>query len=238
MGVRLRRRACWPRLRRPRRPGPGRVPWLCVWLALAGCAQFGVPDVPQPTGPPWPSEVVYVTYDPHTVLGFGHTGVIVPAAPGDATGGGAPRPHGTAAWLRFDQYASAEWAYGERVQAGTAHFWQAVTSRLPSVFGLTREYVTRRTGPTPSALVAARERLVPVPGLDPAAVRAAAEARHATAARLEAPTARRYGWTFNNCQHFVRHVLRAGGPIHERYFPKHFVADVVAHGAPDDPDGR
>lgn len=197
-------------------------------VVLSGCAQFGVPAVP-PAGPPWPDVppgAVYVVYDPHTVLGFGHTGVIVPAA-------GEPAPDPGRAWLRFDQYASAELAYGERLAAGTAHFWQAVTSRLPSIFGLTRERVTRRTGSTPGALLVPGELLVPVPGLDAAAVRATAEARHAAAPTLEADTAPRYGWTFNNCQHFVRDVLRAGGPIHERYFPKHFVADYaeVAPGA-------
>jgi hypothetical protein len=199
-----------------------------LWLA-AGCAQLGVPAVPPlPAAGPWPADAVYVAYDPHTVLGFGHTGVIVSAsAPRGGAGGGFGD------WLRFDQYASAELAYGERLQAGTTRFWEPVTARLPSIFGLTRERVTRRAGPTPAALTAPGERLLRVPGLDAATVRAAAEARHGDAATLEAPGALRYGWTFNNCHHFVRDVLRAGGPIHERYFPKHFVADTVAHpGAP------
>ncbi len=51
---------------------------------------------------------------------------------------------------------------------------------------------------------------------------------------MEADTARRYGWTFNNCQHFVRDLLRAGGPIPERYFPKHFVAELL-RGPPPEP---
>lgn len=189
---------------------------LVLWvLWAAGCSQFGVPAVPPlPPGGPWPAGAVYVVYDPGTVLGFGHTGVIVAAA--------AP-----GRWLRFDQYASAELAYGDRLRAGTAHFWQGFTSRLPSIFGLTRERVTRLEGPDPPALRVPGERLLRVPGLDAAAVRAAAEARHTAAATLEAPTALRYWVATNNCQHFVRDVLRAGGPIHERYFPKHFVEDTV-----------
>ncbi len=152
-----------------------------------------------------------MTYHPHTVLGFGHTGVIV----------AAERPGG---YLRYDQYASAEIAYGRRVARGEAAFWEGLTARLPSIFGFTREYVTRREGPSPAALLEPREYLVPIPAVDPAAVRGAAEARHRDAARLEQPGAPRYYWTANNCQTFVRDLLRAGGPIHEESFPKHFVA--------------
>lgn len=192
------------------------------WLT-AGCAQFGVPVVPPlPPAGPWPPTAVYVVYDPHTVLGFGHLGVVVPAA--DGTG-----------WLRFDQYASAELRYDERLRAGTAHFWEAVTDRVPSVLGLTRECVTRRRGPSPAALLAPGELLLRVPGLDAAAVRRAAEARHAAASTLDAPGAPRYSWTSRNCQHFVRDVLRAGGPIHEDYFPKTFVEDTLA--GPPRPSG-
>jgi len=193
-----------------------RVACAAAVLALAGCAQFGVPAVPTALArPPWPPTAVYLVYEPHTVLGLGHTGVIVPAA--------AP-----GLWLRFDQYASAELVYGDRVRAGAARFWEPVTARLAAIFGLTRERVLRRGGPSPRALRAPSEHLLPVPGLDAAAVRAAAEARHAAAAALEAAGAARYWWAFNNCQHFVRDVLRTGGAIPERYFPKHFVADTLA----------
>jgi len=210
---------------------PARRPALLAWLPAtllvalltSGCAQFGVPRLPPvPAAGPWPAAAVYVAYDPQTVLGFGHTGVIVPAM----EGGG---------WLRFDQYASAELAYGERLRAGTAHSWEAVTARLPSIFGLTRERVTRLAGPSPAALLVPGEGLLRIPGLDAAAVRRAAEARHAAAGRLEAAGAPRYWWTFNNCQHFVRDVLRAGGTIHEDYFPKSFVESYLPRKPPASP---
>jgi hypothetical protein len=206
---------------------------LLAAAPLAGCAQFGVPAVPplpaagpfdSAQGRPWPAGAVYVVYEPHTVLGFGHTGVIVPA-------------HQPGEWLRFDHYASAELDYGERAQTGTAHFWEPVTARLWSIFGLTRERVTRRAGPSPAALRVPSEHLLAVPGLDAGAVRRAAEARHAGAAALEAPQAPRYWVTSNNCHHFTRDVLRAGGPIPERYFPKHFVEDLLAEGEAQAPAG-
>ncbi|MCH9046756.1 MAG: hypothetical protein IIA40_11685, partial [SAR324 cluster bacterium] len=99
---------------------------------------------------------------------------------------------------------------------------------LPSIFGFTREYVTRREGASPLQLTARGEHVVPIRGLAPAPVRAAAEHRYARASRLEQETAARYFWIFNNCHTFLRDVLRAGGPIHEKYFPKHFVAAYLA----------
>lgn len=191
---------------------------LVPLLALAACAQFGVPRLPEPWRQPERlTGGVFLVYDPHTVLGFGHTGVIV--------AGGAP---GT--YLRFDQYASAEIAYGERLSDGTASFWDPVTARLPSIFGATREYVTRREGPSPAALLVGAELLLPVRGLDAGRVREAAQARYEQAGRLEQESAPRYFWTSNNCQHFVRDVLRAGGPIPDRYFPKWMVEDLVEAG--------
>lgn len=193
---------------------------LFPMLALAACAQFGVPSLPEPWRDPvrLTGEVLLV-YHPETVLGFGHTGVIVAA---DAPG----------LYLRFDQYASAEIAYGERLRDGTARFWQALTARVPSVFGATREYVTRREGPSPAALLHVGELLLPLPGLDARRVREAAQARYAAAATLEQEDAPRYFWTANNCQHFVRDVLRAGGAIPERYFPKWMVEDLVEAAGP------
>jgi hypothetical protein len=191
------------------------APTLLLCLALAACAQFGVPSLPEA----WRQQGrltgdVFLVYEPNTVLGFGHTGVIVVS---DVPG----------TYLRFDQYASAEVAYGKRLHDETAGFWDPITARLPSIFGVTREYVTRREGGSPSALLLPGDVLLPVPGLDAARVRAAAQARHELAASLEAESAPRYFWTANNCQHFVRDALRAGGPIPERYFPKWMVDDLI-----------
>jgi hypothetical protein len=184
-------------------------------LAVAGCAQFGVPRLPEAwQAPQRLTGDVFLVYHPETVLGFGHTGVIV-AGPTQGT------------YWRFDQYASAEMAYGERLRDGTATFWDPLTARLPSIFGATREYVTRRAGPTPAALLMGGELLLPLRGLDGLQVRAAAQARFERADGLERDTAPRYFWTANNCHHFTRDVLRAGGPIPERFFPKWMAEDVV-----------
>jgi hypothetical protein len=196
---------------------------LTAFLAAGGCAQFGVPEPPPALRDPAAlSGALFVAYQPHTVLGLGHTGVIVAdESPGR--------------FLRFDQYASAELTYGRRLAEGRAWFWEALTARLPSIFGLTREVVTRRAGSAPVALLEPGELLVPVPGVAPGLVREAAQARFSSAGGLERESARRYFWSANNCHHFVRDVLRAGGPIHERYFPKHFVADTLAKGAASGP---
>ena len=187
---------------------------LLAAVLLGGCAQFGVPEAPPAyRDPAGLRDPVLVAYRPDTVLGFGHTGVIVHAP----TGG----------YARFDQYASAEWVYGERLHAGTAHFWEGVTARLPSIFGLTREYVTRRDAPSAGALVETGELAVPLPALDAGKVYGAAEGRWRNAHELEDPEAPRYVWTFNNCHHFVRDVLRAGGRIPEAYFPKHWVEEAI-----------
>ena len=200
------------------RAGTLQVPALVLCAALAACAQFGVPRLPEPwRDPERLTGTVFLVYDARTVLGFGHTGVIVA---GDGPG----------VWLRYDQYASAEIAYGERLRAGTASFWDPIGARLPSIFGATREYVTRREGAAPAALLAGEELLLPLRGLNASRVRAAAQARHEQAGALEQEGAPRYFWTANNCKHFVRAVLRAGGPIPERYFPKWMVEDVMEEG--------
>jgi hypothetical protein len=183
---------------------------------LAGCAQFGVPELPPAYRDPHRlADPVLVAYQPDTVLGFGHTGVLIRSEAGG--------------YDRFDQYASAELAYGERLRDGSAHFWEGLTARLPSIFGLTREAVLRRRGTEPSDLLEPGELLLPLPALDPGRVRAAAEARWADADGLERNTAARYVWLFNNCHHFVRDILRAGGEIPERYFPKHWVEEAIGH---------
>jgi hypothetical protein len=202
------------------RAGTLLVAALLLGAALAACAQFGVPRLPDR----WRDAerlpgTVFLVYDARTVLGFGHTGVVVE---GDVPG----------AWLRFDQYASAEIAYGGRLRAGTAGFWDPVTARLPSIFGATREYVTRRESAAPAALLAGEELLLPMHGLNAGHVRAAAQARFEQAGALEQESAPRYFWTANNCQHFVRDVLRAGGPIPERYFPKWMVEDLIEASRP------
>ncbi len=198
---------------------PARVPLhpiLLGCLLLGGCAQFGVPEFPpQLRDPARLQGEIFVVYHPHTVLGFGHTGLIVSAGE-------------RGRYLRYDQYASAEWQYGLRLWEGKANFWEAVTARLPSIFGFTREYVTRREGASPLQLAARGEHVVPIRGLALAPVRAAAEHRYARASRLEQETAPRYSFIFNNSHTFLREVLRAGGPIHEQYFPKHFVAAYLA----------
>jgi hypothetical protein len=188
-------------------------------VVLGACAQFGVPRLPEAwRAPERLTGAVFLVYEPYTVLGFGHTGVIVA---GEAPG----------VYLRYDQYASAEITYGERLSAGTAGFFEPLTARLPSIFGATREYVTRREGPSPAALLVGAELLLPLHGLDPARIRAAAQARYVNARALEQEGAPRYFWTANNCQHFVRDILRAGGTIPERYFPKWMVEDLVEQAA-------
>jgi hypothetical protein len=193
------------RLRRGRRIGTA-----IAALALVGCAQLGVPDVPAELGePPWHPDGVYVAYLADTVVGFGHTAVLV-------------RGH-SGGWIRFEQLASAEVRYGSRLRDSTARGWETVTARMPSILGLTREVVVRLEGESPASLRYAGEQLLPIPGLDAAAVREAAERRWAAAPALEAPTAPRYWWMFNNSHHFTRDILSAGGEIHDRYFPKHFI---------------
>ncbi|MCZ6471963.1 MAG: hypothetical protein O6934_00860, partial [SAR324 cluster bacterium] len=122
-------------------------------------------------------------------------------------------------------YASSEIAYGRRVHKGTQRFWQVVTSRLPAIFGATKEVVTRRDGASPAALVAPGEMLVPVPerGMDREAVLEAAEKRFQAASRLEQQSAPDYYLLTNSCQQFLSAVLGAGGPIPDHYFPKYFV---------------
>jgi len=182
---------------------------------LAGCAQFGVPQLPPDyQDPARLQDAVLLAYDPDTVLGFGHTAVLVQEADGG--------------YSRYDQYASAELAYGDRLRAGSARFWEAATARLPSIFGFTREVVLRTRGPRPAELLVAGEALVPLPGLDPAPIRSAAERRWRNADGLERDSAPRYVWLLNNCHHFVRDVLRTGGTIPEAYFPKHWVEDAIA----------
>lgn len=202
-----------------RSPALLRTALLCVTLLctalLTGCAQFGVPQLPAAyRDPAGQHAAVLLAYDPETVLGFGHTGILVREEDGD--------------YSRYDQYASAELAYEERLREGSAHFWEAATARLPSIFGFTREVVLRRRGAGPAALVAAGEELVPLPGLDPAPIREAAERRWRNADGLERDSAPRYVWLLNNCHHFVRDVLRTGGTIPEAYFPKHWVEDAIA----------
>jgi hypothetical protein len=197
----------------------GRSIFLAIAL-LAGCAQFGVPELPPAyRDPAMVHEAVVVAFDPGTVLGFGHTGLIVRVSP--------------SGYMRYDQYASAELEYGERLQAGSARFWEGLTARLPSVFGLTRETVVRREGPAVAALLLPQELAVPLPGVDPQAVRAAAESRWRNADGLERESAPRYVWLFNNCHHFVRDVLHdvllpGGGPaVPDDYFPKHWVEAAI-----------
>ena len=198
---------------------PGVVLAVVLVSALAGCSQFGVPDMPPPPGPVARWAPVYVAYHPTTVLGFGHTGILVT----DASGRG---------YLRYDQYASAEIDYLRRDAAGETWFGEGLTARLPSILGLTREFVIRRAAPTPGALLEPGESLLPVAGVLPGPVLRMAETRFRAADGLERETARRYFWMGNNCHHFVRDVLREGGAIPERYFPKHFIEALLA----DQPD--
>lgn len=186
-------------------------------ILLAGCAQFGIPDFPPELRSPLraPGEL-FVVYHPQSVLGFGHTALIV-AAPG----GGE--------FVRYDQYASAEIAYERRVARGEAHFWEAVTSRLPSIGGYTREYVTRRRAPSAAALVGRAEYAVPVAVGAEARRRIyeAAEQRFAEAGELESSEARRYYLVQNNCQHFLLDLLHAGGIPEDHYFPKYLMEAVL-----------
>lgn len=220
----------------PRRIGV--LPAVALVLgALAGCAQFGLPAVPPSLRPSevrvpvaadgTPVAQVYVVYRPHTVLGFGHTGVIVAVPPG------APERDPQAPFERYDQYASAELAYGDDLAAGTTYPLEGSSARVPSVLGLTRESVRRFRADSVPALLGPDDWLVPLPGLAPGPVRAAALARFRTADGLDLPTARRYSWLTNNCHHFVRAVLRQGGEIPERYFPKHFVQAALERLPPD-----
>jgi hypothetical protein len=202
-------------------------PLMCALLAMAalalqGCAQLGVPQVPQSLSePPWHPDGVYLAYHAQTVVGFGHTAVMVRVS--DAP----PR------WIRFEQLASAEVRYSMRLREGAARRWEVATARVPSILGLTREVVERIEGASPADLLGRGEQLLPVPGLDADAVRWAAEERWVAAPALEAATAPRYWWMFNNSHHFTRDILRAGGPIHDHYFPKHFVAAYIDGPPPE-----
>ena len=190
---------------------------LCVAMLVGGCATFGLPDFPPETRhPPRLPGSLFVVYDPQAVLGFGHTGVIL-------------RVPGGRGFVRYDQYASSEVAYDLRLKRGTARFWETVTARLPAIFGFTRELVVRVEGLSLEGLVRPFEYLIPLPEGEFAKekILAAAEMRFQSAARLEQPTARRYFLLANSCQHFVREVLGAGGPVLDNYFPKHFVADYL-----------
>ncbi len=196
-----------------------RIMWLALmaWLGPAGCATFGLPDFPvELRYPPRVAGALFVVYDPDAVLGFGHTGLIV-------------HDPARGLYLRYDQYASSEIAYGRRIREGTHRFWQVVTSRLPAIFGATKEVVTRQAGASPAALVTPGELLVPVPerGMDIGAVLEAAEKRFQAASRLEQESALDYYLLTNSCQHFLRSVLGAGGPIPDHYFPKHFVTHYL-----------
>ena len=93
-----------------------RILWLALlaWLGTAGCATFGLPDFPvELRYPPRVVGALFVVYDPDAVMGFGHTGLIL---------------HDPACglYLRYDQYASSEIAYGRRVREGTHRFWQVI----------------------------------------------------------------------------------------------------------------
>lgn len=204
--------------RRKRGGTPGMlVLILLAWLGTAGCSTFGLPDFPvEMRHPPRVAGSLFVVYSPDSVLGFGHTGLIVHVP---ARG----------LYLRYDQYASSEIAYGRRVWQDTHRFWQVVTSRLPAIFGATKEVVTRRAGASPTALVGPGELLVPIPaqGMDLAAILKAAERRFQAASRLEKKTAPDYYLLTNSCQHFLRAVLGAGGPVPDNYFPKYFVTHYL-----------
>ena len=192
-----------------------------LWIggvALAGCAQLGVPEAPVELRGHAPLEgELFLVYDPWAVLGFGHSGLIV----ADAAGGG---------YLRYDQYASSEIRYERRAAAGVAGFWEGFLERLPPLAGFTRGDVTRLAAPEATELVGPRELAIPIPaeGGGPGAVYAAAEARHRSASVLEAPAARRYYLFSNNCQHFVRDLLVAGGLPDPSYFPKWYAERLLA----------
>ncbi|MDH4224156.1 MAG: hypothetical protein OEW12_00745 [Deltaproteobacteria bacterium] len=182
---------------------------------LAGCAQTGLPSFPDPWGyPPQVSASLAVAYHPSSVMGLGHTAVIVT---GDQPG----------RFLRFEQFASSEWDYGVRLTMGTDRFWQVVTSRLPPLMGLTRERVIRREGATLASLVDPGEITIPLEGTPQARqnILDAAQARFAVSQISESPSAKRYWLATNNCHHFTRQILAAGGVDAPRYFPKHQVED-------------
>ena len=63
--------------------------------------------------------------------------------------------------------------------------------------------------------------------MDIGAVLEAAEKRFQAASRLEQESALDYYLLTNSCQHFLRSVLGAGGPIPDHYFPKHFVTHYL-----------
>ncbi len=113
-------------------------------------------------------------------------------------------------------------AKGSRAKKGTQR-------KLTAILGATKEVVTRQAGASPAALVAPGELLVPVPerGLDMGAVLEAAEKRFQAASRLEQESAPDYYLLTNSCQHFLRSVLGAGGPISDHYFPQHFVTHYL-----------
>lgn len=178
-------------------------------VLLGACSQFGLPHAPPELWyPPHAEGRLFLVYDPETVQGFGHTGVIVVQADGDG-------------YLRYDVQAASEAVWERRVAAGEAGWLEGLWARIEAIMGWTTELVHRGVGPTPAALMGPGELLVPIRDLDVAAVREAAEARWRQAREPESPTAPDYSWAFNNSQDFVRGVLRAGGPIPERYFPKH-----------------
>jgi hypothetical protein len=186
--------------------------------ALGACSQFGIPDFPPELHAPEQSEgALFVVYDPHAVLGFGHTGLIV-ARPDS--------PH----FDRYDQYASTEIEYAQRAADGEAGFGEGFFARLPPFAGGTREFVTRHAAESPGALMGAHEFAVPVPAAPEAvaAIHSAAEARFHTAAVLESPQARRYYIFHNNCQHFVLDLLDAGGLDADDFFPKHLMETYLA----------
>jgi hypothetical protein len=182
---------------------------------LLGCAQFGVPELPPAYADPHAQhEPVLVAYDPESVLGFGHTAVLV-RLPGGS-------------YERYDHYASAELVYAQHRHDGDTGLLEGVTARLPSIFGLTREAVRRRSSDQAAELLLSGEVLIPLPGLDAGQVRSAALARWSSASGLEQESAPRYFVTSNNCHHFTRAVLRSGGTIPEDYFPKYWVAAAIA----------
>ncbi len=184
-----------------------------VILTANACAQFGLPPLP----PEWlgaagGEEDLFIVYDPDAVLGLGHTALII----AEPEGGG---------WARYDQYASAEIDYGRRARKGEAGFAEGITARLPSIFGYTKEVVIRSLGRKPGDLVSSWEYAVPVrinPALR-ARIHRAAETRYAAAATTEQAEARWYYLVTNNCQHFLRDVLRAGDLNEDDYFPKNLV---------------
>jgi hypothetical protein len=190
---------------------------LLAALTEAGCAQFGVPDVPAfRAEPDSRAGGLFLVYDPWAVLGFGHSGLIVADPEGEG-------------FLRYDQYASSEIRYERAVARGTAGILDGFLERLPPFAGFTREYVTRLAAPHPQSLVGAVEYMIPIPAESGAAARVAVEAetRFRSASVLEAETARRYYLFTNNCQTFVRDLLTAGGLSDPPYFPKWHVEALL-----------